>query len=98
MNSEDLFKLRLEMMAQKQAKQAVAYQDLFTPQFMQTNTKFANFNFFMKALKVKDFEALTSLPSTKLDSFVKAETEFNNWEQMQAAAVNGYMTKILNQQ
>ena len=88
-------KQNLEHLAeQKGIQQAVSYQDLFTPQFMQKYTRFAIIDFFVRELGVKDFTQIEQMAIDQVDEFVKKETKFASWEEMQQKAVSEYMMKL----
>ena len=96
MNSDkEQLKQNLERLAEDNGpQQAVSYQDLFDPQFMQKNTSFTTIDVFVREAGVKEFPALDTIPQDKLNAFVKKETKFNSWEEMQQRAVNEYMTSL----
>lgn len=79
---------------EKGSQQAVAYQDLFTPQFMQKYTSFTTIEVFVQALGVKDFTQIDQLAADKIDQFVKKETKFASWAEMQQKAVSEYMISL----
>lgn len=91
----DQFKKRLEQVEQEHgSQQAVSYQDLFNPQFMQKNTNFASVAFFIQALGVKDFQDLENVNDEVIDHLVRKETKFTDWQQMQQAAISAYMLQL----
>lgn len=96
MNSDkEQLKQNLEKLAENNGpQQAVSYQDIFNPQFMQKNTSFTTIDVFVREAGVKEFPALDAMPQDKLNAFVKKETKFNSWEEMQQRAVNEYMTSL----
>lgn len=92
---KDKLKQDLKRVAQaKGAQQAVSYQKLFNLQFMQKNTKFATIEAFINGLGIKDFQEIDKLAPAVIDNFVKQETNFNSWQEMQQNAVNQYMTSL----
>lgn len=93
-NKEEL-KRNLQRLANENPKREVSYLDLFSNQFMQKYTDFANFNFFMQNLKIKDFAQLEQLDQNELNLFVKNNSHFKSWEEMQQAAVNEYMSNLM---
>ena len=87
-------KQNLEYLAERKgSQQAVSYQDLF-PQFMQKYTSFATIDFFVRELGVKDFTQIEQMAIDQVDEFVKKETKFASWEEMQQKAVSEYMMKL----
>ncbi|EGF36595.1 hypothetical protein [Lactobacillus helveticus] len=101
MNKEkDELKRNLEKVAEEQGgQQAVSYQDLFNPRFMQKNTHFTTIDVFVRELGAKSFPDIEQLGQKVLgqkvvDNFVKKETNFNSWEEMQQRAVSEYMSSL----
>lgn len=92
---KDELKQNLERVANEQgSQQAVSYQDLFNPQFMQKNTQFTTIDFFIKGLGIKEFQKIDQLDQSVIDNFVKKKTNFASWEEMQQRAVSQYMTSL----
>lgn len=94
-NEKDKLKQNLEKVAEERSdQQAVSYQDLFSPMFMQKNTSFATIDVFVRELGLKDFQEIEKIDDKVIDDFVKKETKFNNWQEMQQRAVSEYMTSL----
>ena len=96
MNDEqekNALKQKLQALAAESPQKEVSYQDLFSPAFMQKYTDFASFSFFMQGLQIKDFNQIADLKKDHLNDFVKNNSHFTSWDEMQQAAVNEYMTK-----
>ena len=94
-NEKDKLKQNLEKVAEERGdQQAVSYQDLFSPMFMQKNTSFATIDVFVRELGLKDFQEIEKIDDKVIDDFVKEETKFNNWQEMQQRAVSEYMTSL----
>lgn len=94
-NEKDKLKQNLEKVAEECGdQQAVFYQDLFSPMFMQKNTSFATIDVFVRELGLKDFQEIEKIDDKVIDDFVKKETKFNNWQEMQQRAVSEYMTSL----
>lgn len=94
-NEKDKLKQNLEKVAKERGgQQAVSYQDLFSPMFMQKNTSFATIDVFVRELGLKDFQEIEKIDDKVIDDFVKKETKFNNWQEMQQCAVSEYMTSL----
>lgn len=94
-NEKDKLKQNLEKVAEERGdQQAVSYQDLFSPMFMQRNTSFATIDVFVRELGLKDFQEIEKIDDKVIDDFVKKETKFNNWQEMQQRAVSEYMTSL----
>ena len=88
-------KQNLEKVAEERGdQQAVLYQDLFSPMFMQKNTSFATIDVFVREIGLKDFQEIEKIDDKVIDDFVKKETKFNNWQEMQQRAVSEYMTSL----
>lgn len=82
-NEKDKLKQNLEKVAEERGdQQAVSYQDLFSPMFMQKNTSFATIDVFVRELGLKDFQEIEKIDDKVIDDFVKKETKFNNWQEM----------------
>lgn len=94
-NEKDKLKQNLEKVAEERGdQQAVSYQDLFSPMFMQKNTSFATIDVFIRELGLKDFQEIEKIDDKVIDDFVKKDTKFNNWQEMQQRAVSEYMTSL----
>ena len=94
-NEKDKLKQNLEKVAEERGdQQALSYQDLFSPMFMQKNTSFATIDVFVRELGLKDFQEIEKIDDKVIDDFVKKETKFNNWQEMQQRAVSEYMTSL----
>ena len=94
-NEKDKLKQNLEKVAEERGdQQAVSYQDLFSPMFMQKDTSFATIDVFVRELGLKDFQEIEKIDDKVIDDFVKKETKFNNWQEMQQRAVSEYMTSL----
>ena len=94
-NEKDKLKQNLEKVAEERGdQQAVSYQDLFSPMFMQKNTSFATIGVFVREIGLKDFQEIEKIDDKVIDDFVKKETKFNNWQEMQQRAVSEYMTSL----
>lgn len=94
-NEKDKLKQNLEKVAEERGdQQAVSYQDLFSPMFMQKNTSFATIDVFVREIGLKDFQEIEKIDDKVIDDFVKKETKFNNWQEMQQHAVSEYMTSL----
>ena len=94
-NEKDKLKQNLEKVAEERGgQQAVSYQDLFSPMFMQKNTSFVTIDVFVRELGLKDFHEIEKIDDKVIDDFVKKETKFNNWQEMQQRAVSEYMTSL----
>lgn len=94
-NEKDKLKQNLEKVAEERGdQQAVSYQDLFSPMFMQKNTSFATIDVFVREIGLKDFQEIEKIDDKVIDDFVKKETKFNNWQEMQQRAVSKYMTSL----
>lgn len=94
-NEKDKLKQNLEKVAEERGdQQAVSYQDLFSPMFMQKNTSFATIDVFVRELGLKDFQEIEKIDDKVIDDFVRKETKFNNWQEMQQRAVSEYMTSL----
>ncbi|KRL24092.1 hypothetical protein [Lactobacillus gallinarum] len=94
-DEKDKLKQNLEKVAEERGdQQAVSYQDLFSPMFMQKNTSFATIDVFVRELGLKDFQEIEKIDDKVIDDFVKKETKFNNWQEMQQRAVSEYMTSL----
>ena len=94
-DEKDKLKQNLEKVAEERGdQQVVSYQDLFSPMFMQKNTSFVTIDVFVRELGLKDFQEIEKIDDKVIDDFVKKETKFNNWQEMQQRAVSEYMTSL----
>ncbi|GFP00083.1 hypothetical protein [Lactobacillus helveticus] len=86
---KDELKKNLEKVAEEQgSQQAISYQDLFNPRFMQKNTHFTTIDVFVRELGVKNFPEIEQLGQKVIDDFVKKETNFNIWEELHQVSIS----------
>lgn len=66
----------------------VKLKDSFPPDFMKEFTRFDSIEqmFDMSGFKIESQEDFNNIPIDKLDEFVKSNTKFESWLQMQEAA------------
>lgn len=95
LDNQKEIKQKLEKLAKNNPNPAVSYLALFSPEFMQKYTDFASIEFFLSNLKIKDFTDIENINKKQLDNFVKKNTNFKTWLEMQQAAINSYMTNLL---
>ena len=94
-NEKDELKQNLKKVAEERDdRQAVSYQDLFSPMFMQKNTSFTTIDVFVRELGFKEFQDIEKIDQKVIDDLVKKETKFNSWQEMQQKAVSEYMTSL----
>ena len=88
----------IEKNAKKSSMGMVSFNDLFTPSFMTSFTKFSNFNELLETGKfnVKSLEDFMAILDAKFDVFINKTTKFQTWEKMQSAAVDEYLKKGSN--
>lgn len=88
-------KQNLKKVVEKQgSQQAVSYETLFNPRFMQQNTSFVSIDVFIKEIGLKNFSDIEQLDASVLTNFIRKETKFNSWEEMQQQAVGAYMRNL----
>ena len=92
---------RLETM-QKAAEElegthTVNFEELFTSNFMESYTQHASFDEFLQAggFIVNSQEDFESIPDEEFNTYVSSASSFDSWEEMQAAAVETYVSKKL---
>lgn len=94
-NEKDKLKQNLKKVAEERGgQQAVSYADLFNPMFMQKNTSFTTIDVFVRELGLKEFQDIEQIDQKVIDDFVKKETKFASWQEMQQRAVSDYMTRL----
>jgi hypothetical protein len=71
--------------------------DLLSPEFMSAHTKSPDFLSFCESAgyKVETAEDLEAIPDGPWDAYIKSETEFENWLEMQKAAGAEYFAAQL---
>lgn len=86
---------KLEKGTEKQSFGMVSFTDLFTPEFMSAHTQFANFGELLVVGKynVNSLHDFLALLNDEFDVFIKKNTKFKNWEEMQSTAVAEYFKK-----
>ena len=69
--------------------------ELYDPNFMQLHTKHQTIEEFFSAggFDISSDEAFDAIDQSELDSFVHSETNFEDWEDMQDAAVESWAEK-----
>ncbi|PAC96371.1 MULTISPECIES: hypothetical protein [Bacillus subtilis group] len=95
------FDRKLKKMQQKaselEKRQELQLNELFTDSFMKKNTKFSSLDEMLDKSPFiietqQDFE---SIPDDLWDDFVRENSKFFNWEEMQQEAANIYVAKQL---
>ncbi|WP_338214704.1 hypothetical protein [Lacticaseibacillus salsurivasis] len=91
---------KLERMAQNakelEGMRSVPFDELFTRSFMSQNSKSLSIESFLGDLGITDQASLRAFPEDKLDEKVKADTSFNNWQEMLNAASSAYVKRQLD--
>lgn len=79
----------------KQQLGMVSFNDLFTPAFMASYTQFANFSELLVVgkFKVNSLEDFMALLNKEFDEFIKKNSKFKNWDEMQSTAVADYFKR-----
>ena len=87
---------------QKRAKELekgkeVTFNELFTERFMNNYTKFDSLDEFFdeSPFEIKNDEDFINLEKEKLNDWVKSNTSFENWDEMQERAVQEYTLRTL---
>lgn len=74
----------------------VSLGELFTESFMRNHSKFSDFEELVKFGGYStDADEFKKIPDDEFDKFIKANTDFNSWEDMQQDAANEWMAKKL---
>lgn len=73
----------------------VSFAELFNDAFMQKHTSYRSMDEFFGACGIKTDDDLYAYPQDKFDDFVRANTAFSSWENMQIAAGEEYVAKQL---
>ena len=78
-------------------KDQVKLVDLMNPAFISTHSKFTDFDDLLAAsgFKVDSAEDFAAIPDDEWDVYIKANTDFENWLEMQKAAGAEYMKSKL---
>lgn len=74
-----------------------SFDELFNKEFMNKHTQFESFNDFLKfgGWEIKTMEDFNAIPKDKFDLYIKANTDFNNWQEMKInAAKKAVFNKI----
>ncbi|MDD2229945.1 MAG: hypothetical protein PHY48_11090 [Candidatus Cloacimonetes bacterium] len=82
---------------QLNGEHSVPINDLFTAQFMRSNTRFSSINEMLEAggFNIDSQADLKEVPNDDLDCLVRKETDFNNWDEMLHAASEQWISKQL---
>ncbi|MCF7618562.1 MULTISPECIES: hypothetical protein [Bacillus] len=95
------FERKLEKMQQKAKElekgQEVQLNDLFTDSFMKKNTKFSSLDemFDKSPFTIENQQDFESIPDDLWDNFVRENSKFLNWGEMQQEAKNLYIAMQL---
>ncbi len=76
-------------------KQSVSFDVLFPKVFMSRHSKYSDINSFLSASNISSQEDFEKIPESQFDSFVKANSDFSSWQDMQQQATNEYFAKKL---
>lgn len=94
MHGFDEFKKKLE--AASKISDTVSFGELFNESFMRNHSKFSDFEELVKFGGYStDAEEFKKIPDDEFDKFIKANTDFDSWKDMQQAAANEWMAKKL---
>ncbi|WP_338544707.1 hypothetical protein V6W80_15145 [Pseudomonas benzopyrenica] len=77
----------------------VPFLDLMSPSFISAHSRFDNFDSFARAAgyEVSTQEDLLAIPDEPWDEFVRQETSFADWNEMQHRALGQYLQAKLHQ-
>ena len=73
----------------------VSFSELFDQDFMRENTTFASIEemFEKSGFKIDSPQDFEAVPSNSWDEYVRSNTEFDDWEQMQVAAARRHFDR-----
>jgi hypothetical protein len=73
----------------------IPYDDLFTSEFMQENTKFKSIHEMIQSsgFPIKSSEDIEKIPDDEWSGFIQKNTSFPNWKEMIETAGMEYFTK-----
>ncbi|AYC51936.1 hypothetical protein EI976_05390 [Bacillus licheniformis] len=95
------FDRKLKKMQQKASElekgQELQLNELFTDSFMKKNTKFSSLDEMLdkSPFTIETQQDFESIPDDLWDDFVRENSKFFNWEEMQQEAANKYVAKQL---
>ena len=77
--------------------QDVPIEDLLTPEFVSSHTKFANIEEMFEAsgFKIKSQDDFAAIPDADWDAFIRSISAFSDWESMLGEAGAEWATKKL---
>jgi hypothetical protein len=89
------FQKRVERLADVQS---VSFAELFSDEFMLRNTDYPSLDALMGAsgFRTESKENFEAIPDDAWDAFIKANTRFTSWAEMQSAAAQEWMARRLN--
>lgn len=75
----------------------VSFAELFHPDFMAGSTDFATYEemFDQSGFKVETAEDFAAIPDDEWEVFIQARTQFESWAQMQKAAFEQHLKRVL---
>lgn len=82
-------------MQELEKTEQVSFSELFDQNFMRENTTFASMEemFEKSGFKIDSPQDFEAVPSDEWDQYVRSNTDFDDWEQMQAAAAKRYFDR-----
>ena len=77
--------------------QNVPIEELLTPEFVSSHTKFANIEEMFEAsgLKIESQDDFEAIPSKDKDKFIRSISAFSDWESMLGEAASAWTVKKL---
>ncbi|WP_460152793.1 hypothetical protein [Pseudomonas sp. S2_B07] len=90
----DKLKQNIETLA---ATTEVKLGDMMNPAFVSAHSSFANLDDLVNGsgFKVETAEDFKAIPDDEWDIFIKENTDFESWQEMQAAAHRDYVAAII---
>lgn len=90
----DKLKQNIETLA---ATTEVKLGDMMNPAFISAHSRYANLDELVNGsvFKVETAEDFKAIPDAEWDVFIKENTDFENWQEMQAAAHSDYVAAIM---
>lgn len=71
----------------------VSFSELFSSEFMVKNTKFSDLDSFFAACGIHTSDDFKAFPGADLDVFVRDNSQFASWEDMQVKAGKDYAVR-----
>ncbi len=75
--------------------QKIPLSDVLTPEFVQSHSRFSDFDSLLAEVGITSKEELDAYPDAEFDAFIAANTSFESWVDMQKQGATDYAKRQL---